>query len=119
MRIEHHEREAIDVLSCIGRQAGAVEAEELRDRIDHLVRIGEPIVVLDLTDVARLDGVFVDETLACGEIIVRSHGLLKLVVRPEQRSLFAAGSRRRLEMYDVEDDAIESFDAETMTLGIP
>ena len=119
MRIEHHEREAVDVLSCFGRQAAAVEAEELRDRVDHLVDLGEPIVVLDLSELDTVDGVFVDATLSCHERIVEADGLLKLVVRPDQRKLFAVEGRAPVEMFDVEDEAIDSFDAETMTYGIP
>ena len=119
MRIEHHEREAVDVLTCIGRRAGTVEADELRDRIDHLVRLGEPILVLDLTGIETMDTSFTEEVFACSKRVSAASGLVKLVVEPKQRALFSRGRRQKFELYDVEDDAIDSFDAQTMTAGIP
>ena len=81
-------REAVDILVCIGPTAVPEAALSLRERVDELVHLGEPIVVLDLTRVGTVEAGFVGELLSCRSRIADASGVLKLVVDPERRDAF-------------------------------
>jgi len=120
MRIVHRAREAVDVLACRGVLAGPAAAEQLRDAIDRLIRLGEPIVILDLTGLERLEPEFVDEIGRCRTRIRAAGGVVKVAATGEPReALRTAGLTRSIETFDGGDQAIESFYARTATVGIP
>lgn len=120
MRIVHRAREAVDILACSGPVAGSAAAASLGERVDVLIRLGEPIVVLDLTDVGTLEDGFLAEVVACRQRIAEAGGLLKLVVDPARHARFReAGLDRVCELHTDEDDVMESFAPETATVGIP
>jgi hypothetical protein len=120
MRIEHRVREAVDILRCTGRSAGRAEAHTLCECVDELVRLGEPIVVLDLTRVGTLEADFVTALRTCRARIARAGGLLKLAIDPSRRRLVRqAGFDVVSDLHPDEDRAMESFAPETETIGIP
>lgn len=120
MRIEHRVREAVDILACIGPSAGPAAALSLRERVDDLVRLGEPILVIDLTRVGTVEDGFVGELLSCRSRVANAGGMLKLVVDRERReSLRRGGVDVVFELHSDEECAMESFAPETETLGIP
>jgi anti-anti-sigma regulatory factor len=120
MNIQHRAREAVDVLRCHGPAPCLETFGHLHDRLDELIHLGEPIVVLDLSDVGEIDLGLVAELLACRQAVRDAGGVLNLVLSPADRHAFCeAGLDRQFEMYDDEDEAIESFAPETMTYGIP
>ena len=106
MNIQHRAREAVDVLRCHGPAPCLETFGHLHDRLDELIHLGEPIVVLDLSDVGEIDLGLVAELLACRKAA-------------DRRAFREAGLERQFEMYEDEDQAIESFPPETMTYGIP
>lgn len=120
MNIQHHAREAVDVLRCHGPAVCLETFGHLHDRLRELIRLGEPIVVVDLSDVGEIDFGLVAELLACRRAVRDAGGMMKLVLRPaDRRSFCDAGLESRFEMYESEERAIESFPPETMTYGIP
>jgi anti-anti-sigma regulatory factor len=120
MNIQHRAREAVDVLRCHGPAVCLETFGHLHDRLEALIRLGEPIVVVDLSDVGEIDFGLVAELLACRRAVLEAGGVLKLVLRPADRRTFRdAGLDRQFEMFDCEESAIESFAPETMTYGIP
>jgi hypothetical protein len=120
MRIEHRVREAVDILRCIGPSAGPGEALTLCECVDELVRLGEPIVVVDLTRVGTLEDDFVAALRTCRARIARAGGLLKLALDASRReAVRRAGFDVVSDLHADEDRAMESFAPETETIGIP
>ena len=120
MNIQHRAREAVDVLRCHGPAPCLENFGHLHDRLDELIQLGEPIIVIDLSDVGEIDLGLVAELLACRKAVLDAGGTVKLVLGPTDRQAFReAGLETQFELFEDEDKAIESFAPETMTYGIP
>ena len=117
MQLERHNRDAVDVLTLAGPWT---RSRVLREAVRELVRLGEPIVVLDLRGVEDLTSSCLGELVASRDRIRRAGGLVKLVVSDGQYDrLRAAGVDGLFPLFRSEEQAIESFEAETMTVGVP
>jgi anti-anti-sigma factor len=116
MQLERHARGAIDVLEVSGPWRSTV----LRRAIRELTQIGEPIVVLDLRGVDALSSACLGGLVASRDRIGRAGGLLKLAVTTAQRRrLRQTGLAGLFELFPDAEQAIDSFEAETMTFGVP
>jgi len=115
-----HYREAIDILELRGAFAGSTDSTRLRDALAPTMRLGAPIVILDLSAIERLGGELLGELLAARQRVRSAGGILKLVASRSCRTLLSeAGFDSLGELYDRRDTAVESFEPETMTAGIP
>jgi len=120
MDIVLHNQEAIDILEMRGAFAGATDATRMRDALARTMRLGAPIVIVDLSGIERVGGDLLGELLAARERVRTAGGILKLVVTQACRTLLCeAGFGGLGELYERREKAVESFEPETMTAGIP
>jgi anti-anti-sigma factor len=109
----------VDVLDVRGRP-GAGNVEALRDQVLALIRAGEPLLVLNLSRVKRLDSAWLGELVACRERLRKHSGTIKIVAGEPLRELFVvSGLDRLFEIHGDEEAALDSFAPESATAGVP
>jgi anti-anti-sigma factor len=120
MRIDLRARGAVDVLDVSGETVDPRVSETLRERVAKLLDQGECLLIVNLTEAPELDSTALGALVTVREQVRRSGGLIKLVLTLQQQDLFLASDLDCLfETYPDEDSALDSFDAETETAGIP
>jgi anti-anti-sigma factor len=119
MEIRVRARGVVDVLELRGR-AGARNVSALRKRVRALIEAGEPLLILDLSRLTDLDSAWLGELVACRERVRKHDGVIKLVAHDRPRDLLvASGLDRLFEVYHDEEQALDSFDPESETAGVP
>ncbi len=113
-------RDAIDILELRGSFAGAGDADRLRRALAPPMRLGAPIVIVDVTALDGLGAGILSELLETRRRVRDAGGIVKLVASETGcADLRDAGFGRLFEIYGCRDEAVESFEPETMTAGIP
>jgi anti-anti-sigma factor len=119
MEIRVRPRGVVDVVDVSGRPTSR-NASALRKRVLELIEAGEPLLVLNLTNVPDLDSTWLGELVASRERVRRHDGVIKIVARSGPRDLLvASGLDRLFEIYHDEELALDSFDPESETAGVP
>jgi anti-anti-sigma factor len=120
MSIEVRREGPVDMVRVTGDLVAGPSIEALRDCVAASLGEPEPLVVLDLGRVTRLDSAALGELVACREHVRRLGGLLKLVLPDGGRALLStSGLDRLFEVFRDADDALESFTPDGITFGIP
>lgn len=119
MEIRVRARGVVDVVDVKGRP-NSRNASALRKRVRELIQAGEPLLVLNLMDVPDLDSTWLGELVASRERVRKHHGVIKIVAHHGPRDiLVASGLDRLFEIYHDEELALDSFDPESETAGVP
>lgn len=119
MQLRVRTRGVVDVIDVRGIPS-ARNVDVLRERVRELIRVGEPLLVLNLARVSGLDSAWLGELVACRERLRKHSGTIKLVAGRPLRDLFvASGLDGLFEIHDDEDAALDSFDPESATAGVP
>jgi anti-anti-sigma factor len=120
MNIEIRRRGAVDVVMLRGASAADGDAALLRGEIERLLDAGESLFILDLSGVNRVDSAFLGELVAGRERARKHDGVMKLVMQGELRDYFLLTRMDLLfEIFDDEEEALDSFVGENTTAGIP
>lgn len=120
MHVEIRKSGPVDVLEIRGRMIGESGARALREKVHDLLREGDPLFVVNLSGLTQMDSASLGELVACREHVRKRSGVMKLVLTGRPYDLFMTTRLDYLfEIYTDEQQALASFDPETMTAGIP
>lgn len=120
MELETRTSGPVDVLEVRGKLVGDPGATRLREKVDELLREGDPAFVINLNAVTEMDSTFIGELVACREHVRKQGGVMKLVLNGRPYDLFLATRLDFLfEIFHDEPSALGSFGARDMTAGIP
>jgi len=119
MEIRVRTRGVVDIVDVRG-EPSIRNASALRKKVRALIEAGEPLLVLNLSQVAALDSAWLGELVACRERVRKHDGVIKLVASRRPRDLLvASGLDRLFEIYRDEEQALDSFMPESETAGVP
>ena len=77
-------------------------------------------MIIDLSQVDELVSSWLGELVLCRERVRKQEGTIKIVARGKVQELFvASGLNLVFPLYDDPDDALDSFDPECATAGVP
>jgi len=119
MEIQVHTRGLVDVIEIRGCPSHR-NVSRIHEVVGRLIEKGEPFLVADLSHVPDLDSTWLGALVACRERTRRHGGTIKIVAQGRCRDLFAASCLDRVfEVYRDQDEALDSFDPECATAGVP
>lgn len=120
MQLEIRKTGAVDVLEIRGKMIGESGARELREKVHELLGEGDPAFVVDLAGLTQMDSASLGELVACREHVRKRSGVMKLVLTGRPYDLFMTTRLDYLfEIFPSVEQALASFDPDTMTAGIP
>ena len=111
LKIDHREREGIEIVDLDGRLMFGEEDLQFRNEIDTLVRTGKNRVVLNLTGLAEVDTTGLGTLLfALAKLRKAGGGLALLNLRSSHIELLELAKLETVfEVFDDEQEAINSF----------
>lgn len=119
MRIDVKTRGFVDILEVRG-EPDADNSNVLGRRVRELVEAREPLLIVDLSRVRALASAWLGELVVCRERVRKQEGTIKVVARGPVKEVFVASALNRVfPLYDNADDALDSFDPECATAGVP
>jgi anti-anti-sigma regulatory factor len=112
--------DVVDVVDVSSHTLARFAQATLPERVGELLAAGSCLIVLNITEVPVLESRLLGDLVACRDLVRRRGGLLKLVTTRSQVELLSAGELDHLfESYRDEDAALDSFEPEDATAGIP
>ena len=119
MEIQVQTHGFVDVVEIRGRP-DVRNVRQILDAVGRLIEKGEPFLVADLSHVPDLDSSWLGALVTCRERTRRHGGTIKIVARGRCLDLFVASCLDRVfEVYRDQDEALDSFDPECATVGVP
>lgn len=117
MNVAHREVEGIEILDLRGRLTAGAEAGTLSEAVARLVSDGKSKLILNLKHVDFLDSSGLGMLVVCFAALQQQGGVLKLtnVGRRHMKLLVLTKLTAVVELFDNEDDAVDSFFPERAT----
>jgi anti-sigma B factor antagonist len=111
LEINHREREGIAVLELNGQLTSGQEDLDFRNELDNLLKIGRARVVLNLSDLRRLDNSGMRALIFARATLRQAGGNLAIVImQPSQLGLVTQAHLEAVfEVAHDEQEAIDSF----------
>ena len=112
MKLDLRENQGVSVLDISGQLTAGGGAEMLREAVDTLVASGRTSILLNLSHLEFMDSAGLGELVASRRMVDRLGGKLKILNAPPKvyNSLTLAKLLPIFEVFDDEQEAIESFD---------
>jgi anti-sigma B factor antagonist len=117
VNVAHREVDGIEILDLRGRLTAGTEAGTLSEAVTRLVSEGKNKLILNLKHVDFLDSSGLGMLVVCFAALQQQGGVLKLtnVGRRHMRLLVLTKLTAVVELFDNEDDAVDSFFPERAT----
>ena len=111
MHLDLKQEAGVSILQLEGRLVDGQGDRQLREAVEVLVDSGRLRVVVDLTEVKVIDSAGLGQLVACGRLVAKSGGALK-ILHPRERVARVMDVARVLplfEVFDTEAQAVASF----------
>jgi anti-sigma B factor antagonist len=111
VNVAHREVEGIEILDLRGRLTAGTESGTLSEAVTRLVSEGKSKLILNLKNVEFLDSSGLGMLVVCFAALQQQGGVLKLtnVSRRHMKLLVLTKFTAVVELFDNEDDAVDSF----------